>query len=224
MGDGMAKGMQAMEQDGAMDGAPMAPQAAACQDRAARMAGDRRRGAAADERKWKTSEPAKAPVRPPPAHRAGPDLEQRLRPPESQETAFFFPHLISDAEGQREAGIHDARGAHASGSSSASPTTPQLRSGYLEDKVVTAKDLMVQPNPPRFVREGDVIEFTVKVSNQSPTHANRHGPADLRRRPHDEVGRRGARQLPSTISRSTLPPRNRRRSRGSWTCPTAWGR
>ena len=44
-----------------------------------------------------------------------------------------------------------------------------LRSGYLEDKVVTAKDLMIQPNPPRFVREGDVIEFTVKVSNQSPT-------------------------------------------------------
>jgi hypothetical protein len=28
---------------------------------------------------------------------------------------------------------------------------------------------MVQPNPPRFLREGDKIEFTVKVSNQSPT-------------------------------------------------------
>jgi len=27
---------------------------------------------------------------------------------------------------------------------------------------------MVQPNPPRFLREGDVLEFTVKVSNQSP--------------------------------------------------------
>ena len=26
-----------------------------------------------------------------------------------------------------------------------------------------------QPNPPRFLREGDVIEFTVKVSNQSAT-------------------------------------------------------
>ena len=45
----------------------------------------------------------------------------------------------------------------------------KLRSGYLEDKVVTAKDLMIQPNAPRFVREGDVIDFTVKVSNQSPT-------------------------------------------------------
>src|SRR5258706_11192649 len=26
---------------------------------------------------------------------------------------------------------------------------------------------MVQPNPPRFVREGDTLEFKVKVSNQS---------------------------------------------------------
>ena len=41
-----------------------------------------------------------------------------------------------------------------------------LRSGLLEDHAVTAKDLMVQPNPPRFLREGDTVEFTVKVSNQ----------------------------------------------------------
>ena len=42
-----------------------------------------------------------------------------------------------------------------------------VRSGLLEDHAVTAKDLMVQPNPPRFLREGDTVEFTVKVSNQS---------------------------------------------------------
>ena len=41
--------------------------------------------------------------------------------------------------------------------------------GFLSDSMVMAKDLMVQPNPPRFLREGDKIEFTVKVSNQSPT-------------------------------------------------------
>ena len=45
-----------------------------------------------------------------------------------------------------------------------------LRSGFLSDKTITSKDLMIEPNPPRFVREGDIIEFTVKVSNQSPTH------------------------------------------------------
>ncbi len=82
------------------------------------------------------------------------------------ETAFFFPHLVSDTNGQvritftmpealtewRFLGFAHDR---------------ELRAGLLSDKAVTAKDLMVQPNPPRFLREGDVIEFTVKVSNQS---------------------------------------------------------
>jgi len=82
------------------------------------------------------------------------------------ETAFFFPQLTSDANGivrmtftmpealtqWRFLGFaHDQ----------------QLRSGWLEDHAVTAKEIMVQPNPPRFLREGDVLEFTVKVSNQS---------------------------------------------------------
>ena len=43
----------------------------------------------------------------------------------------------------------------------------KLRAGFLEGHAVTAKDIMVQPNPPRFLREGDTVEFTVKVSNQS---------------------------------------------------------
>src|SRR4029079_16744636 len=42
------------------------------------------------------------------------------------------------------------------------------RSGFLQSEVVTAKDLMVQPNPPRFLREGDVLAFARKVTNQSP--------------------------------------------------------
>jgi uncharacterized protein YfaS (alpha-2-macroglobulin family) len=82
------------------------------------------------------------------------------------ETAFFFPTLVSDTNGVvrmtftmpealtewRFLGFaHDRH----------------LRSGFLEAKTVTSKDLMVQPNPPRFIREGDTIEFTVKVSNQS---------------------------------------------------------
>ena len=53
------------------------------------------------------------------------------------------------------------------GGSSASRTT-RAAQRVPPDKVVTAKDLMVQPNPPRFLREGDVLEFTVKVTNQSP--------------------------------------------------------
>jgi hypothetical protein len=100
-----------------------------------------------------------------------PDLSQVTPRTNLAETAFFFPHLIADDNGTVKLEF----------------TMPQaltkwkfmgfvhdkdLRAGYLEDSVVTAKDLMVQPNPPRFLREGDQIEFTVKVSNQSATRQN----------------------------------------------------
>jgi len=97
---------------------------------------------------------------------AGPDLSKVAARKNLNETAFFLPQLVAGADGAVRMEFtmpealtewkflgfaHDA----------------QLRSGYLQDKVVTAKDLMVEPNPPRFLREGDVLEFTVKVSNQS---------------------------------------------------------
>ena len=96
----------------------------------------------------------------------GPDLSKVSARKNLNETAFFFPHLLADSEGKVKLEF----------------TMPEaltqwkflgfahdndLRSGSLQDKVVTAKDLMVQPNPPRFLREGDVLEFTVKVSNQA---------------------------------------------------------
>jgi hypothetical protein len=97
---------------------------------------------------------------------AQPDLTKVTARKNLNETAFFFPHLTAGEDGTvrmtftmpealtewRFLGFaHDA----------------QLRAGYLEGRAVTAKDLMVEPTPPRFVREGDAIEFTVKVSNQS---------------------------------------------------------
>ena len=84
------------------------------------------------------------------------------------ETAFFLPHLTTDEAGNVRVSFqmpdavtrwkffgfaHDR----------------ELRSGFLDGEIVTAKELMVRPNPPRFLREGDQIEFTVKVNNQSPT-------------------------------------------------------
>ncbi len=82
------------------------------------------------------------------------------------ETAFFFPQLVSDTNGvvrmtftmpEALTRWHFMALAH----------DQTLRSGFFEAHAVTAKDLMVQPNPPRFLREGDTVEFTVKVSNQS---------------------------------------------------------
>ncbi len=96
----------------------------------------------------------------------GPDLSQVSARKNLDETAFFFPHLLSDSEGviRMEFTMPEALTewrflgfAH----------DTQMRSGLLTGTTVTAKDLMVEPNPPRFVREGDVIEFTVKVTNRS---------------------------------------------------------
>ncbi len=96
----------------------------------------------------------------------GPDLSKVQARKNLDETAFFFPHLLADKNGtvKLEFTMPEALTewkflgfAHDS----------DLRSGLLTDRAVTAKDLMVEPNPPRFVREGDQIEFTVKVSNQT---------------------------------------------------------
>ena len=97
-----------------------------------------------------------------------PDLSEVVVRKNLNETAFFFPHLVSDEDGTVKMTFtmpeavtqwkflgfaHDA----------------SLRGGLLKGSAVTSKDLMVQPNPPRFLREGDQVEFTVKVTNQSPT-------------------------------------------------------
>lgn len=97
-----------------------------------------------------------------------PDLSTISTRKNLNETAFFFPQLLAREDGSvameftmpealttwRFMGFAHDR---------------ELRSGFIEAKVVTSKDIMVQPNPPRFLREGDALEFTVKVSNQSAT-------------------------------------------------------
>lgn len=100
----------------------------------------------------KETTPAKAPE-------VAPSLRKNF-----QETAYFAPQLTTDAQGLvtmsftmpealtqwRFMGFaHDAL----------------LRTGRIEGRTVTSKDLMLQANPPRFLREGDRLEFTAKVSN-----------------------------------------------------------
>ena len=82
------------------------------------------------------------------------------------ESAFFFPQLITNDKGvvSMEFTMPEAL---TEWKFMAFAHDTNLRAGYLQDKAVTAKDLMVEPNPPRFVREGDTIEFTVKLSNRS---------------------------------------------------------
>ena len=83
-----------------------------------------------------------------------------------QETAFFYPQLHTDKDGNV----------------SFSFTTPealtkwnvqllaydkQLNHGYKKLTVQTQKDLMLFPNAPRFVREGDQLVFSTKIANMT---------------------------------------------------------
>lgn len=92
----------------------------------------------------------------------GPEVAPRKN---LKETAFFFPDLETDAEGNVSLTftVPDALTgwkllmvAHDN----------ELRSGVMRnEEIVTVKPLMCEPNPPRFAREGDDFLFPVKVTN-----------------------------------------------------------
>ena len=100
-----------------------------------------------------------APARKNNAEPVAPQLRQNM-----QETAFFFPRLLSDSEGRvmlkftlpeslttwRFMGL-----AH----------TKDMMYGLLEGETVARKDVMIQPNMPRFVRQGDEAVLAARVAN-----------------------------------------------------------
>ena len=80
------------------------------------------------------------------------------------ETAFFFPQLQTNEKGEVVIKFTVPESltkwkvmgfAH----------TKDLKYGQFEKEVVTQKELMIQPNAPRFFREGDNIIFISKISN-----------------------------------------------------------
>jgi hypothetical protein len=82
------------------------------------------------------------------------------------ETAFFLPLLQTDAAGTVSISF-SAPEALTGWRVMAFAHDQKLNSGYIEAKVVTQKKLMVEPSMPRFLREGDEIELSVKVTNTS---------------------------------------------------------
>jgi uncharacterized protein YfaS (alpha-2-macroglobulin family) len=82
------------------------------------------------------------------------------------ETAFFFPTLHTDSSGNVEFSFTTPEAlttwkwmllAH----------TKELAFAYDTKQMITQKELMVQPNLPRFIREGDKIELSTRIVNMS---------------------------------------------------------
>ncbi|WP_298997802.1 alpha-2-macroglobulin [uncultured Tenacibaculum sp.] len=93
-----------------------------------------------------------------------------------QETAFFYPHLTTDKKGDVTFSFTTPESltrwklqllAH----------TKELQSATKTLTTVTQKELMVIPNAPRFLREGDQITFSTKIANISDK--NLEGTAQL---------------------------------------------
>jgi len=80
------------------------------------------------------------------------------------ETAFFFPDLRTDSAGAIEFSFTMPE-ALTKWKFMALAHTKEAAFGSSTKEIVTQKELMVQPNAPRFLREGDKIEFSTKIVN-----------------------------------------------------------
>ena len=83
------------------------------------------------------------------------------------ETAFFMPQLETDKDGRVTLSF-TAPEAITGWKLLMLAHDKELKCGILrDDTITTTRPLMVEPNPPRFVREGDDFRFAVKVTNNT---------------------------------------------------------
>ncbi len=80
------------------------------------------------------------------------------------ETVFFYPQVKTDSAGSLTFNFKMKEGL-TKWKFQALGHTKDLAFGLTEAEVITQKQLMVFPNPPRFFREGDTIAFQIKVAN-----------------------------------------------------------
>jgi uncharacterized protein YfaS (alpha-2-macroglobulin family) len=106
-----------------------------------------------------------------------PDLGEVAVRTNLNETAFFFPHLETNSAGEVIFSFTMPE-ALTRWNFLALAHTKDLEIGTLTGQTLTQKELMVMPNPPRFVRVGDRMTFTAKVSNLAEEDLS--GKAELR--------------------------------------------
>lgn len=96
----------------------------------------------------------------------GKDLQDVKARSNFNETAFFYPQLTTNENGEIIINFTIPESltkwkfmglAH----------TKDLKSGMLTEEIITQKKLMVYPNAPRFFREGDHMTFSTKIVNLS---------------------------------------------------------
>lgn len=98
-------------------------------------------------------------------------IEQMQMRENLQETAFFYPQLLADSEGRVSMKFtlpeclttwHFMGLAH----------TQDMKTGTLTDDAVARKEVMIIPNMPRFVREGDMATISARILNTREKSVN----------------------------------------------------
>ena len=87
------------------------------------------------------------------------------------ETAFFYPTLLTNEKGEITISFKMPE-ALTKWKMLGLAYTKDLKSGTITNELVTQKDLMVVPNLPRFFRENDKISITAKIQNVSDKDQN----------------------------------------------------
>ena len=94
------------------------------------------------------------------------------------ETAFFYPHLKTDSEGNLTFEFISPE-ALTRWKLQLFGHTKTGVSGKLQQEIMTQKELMVIPNPPRFLREHDTLVFQTKISSLSDKVLNGQAKLEL---------------------------------------------
>jgi hypothetical protein len=94
-----------------------------------------------------------------PKDKAGPSYRTNFN-----ETVFFFPQLETDPNGNIILKFKTPD-ALTRWKLLTYGHTPDLKEGILEATTVTQKDIMIVPNTPRFLRQGDAMYYVAKVTN-----------------------------------------------------------
>lgn len=97
---------------------------------------------------------------------------------EFAETAFWMPHLLTNADGSSsfEFKVPDSV---TSWNVWVHAVTQDLKGGSVHKETKSVKELMVRPYVPRFLREGDLAELKVVVNNASQSSMNGHVTLDI---------------------------------------------
>lgn len=128
------------------------------------------------------------------------------------ETAFFYPVLVTGQTGDVSFRFTVPQ-SNTTWKLQLVAQTKDLKYGYWSEKVVTSKPLMVLPNLPRFMRQGDEVTITTQIINQSDKNIEGRVRLELFDPANDQsVVCRTKSQKPFTLAADSM-------TTASWTVP-----